>query len=84
VCEESPYIFPPSKVVAPQSNGSELEESIKVYPVDVFWGSWVLSIVLCDKVWYLDIRGHLPRVVFSTKTLLLNQELKPPPVPVTI
>jgi len=27
---------------------------------------------------------YLPRVVFSAKTLPLDQELKPPPVPATI
>jgi len=48
------------------------------------WGSWVLSVILRNEVWCLDIGGHLPRVVFSAKALLLNQELKPPLVPVTI
>jgi len=44
------------------------------------WGGWVLSIVLRDEVWCLDIRGHLSRVVFFVKTLSLDQELKFPPV----
>jgi len=44
----------------------------------------MLSIVLCDEVWYLDIGGYLPRVVLSAKTLPLNQELESPPVPATI
>ena len=35
----------------------------------------MLPIVLRDKVWCLDIEGYLPRVVFSAKTLLLDQEL---------
>jgi len=84
VCEGSSYIYPPSKVAAPQSNSSGLEKSIKVHLADVSWDSWVLSIVLCDKVWHLDIGGHLSRVVFSAKALPLNQELEPPSVPATI
>ena len=44
----------------------------------------MLLIVLCDEVWYLDIGGYLLRVVFSAKTLLLDQELEPPLVPATI
>ena len=44
----------------------------------------MLLVIFRDKVWYLDIRGHLPRVVFSTEALLLNQELEPPLVPATI
>jgi len=52
--------------------------------VDVSWGSWVLSTVLRDEVWHLDIGGHLPRVVLSAETFSLNQELEPPPVPATV
>ena len=52
--------------------------------MDVSWGDWVLLVIFRDKVWYLDIRGHLPRVMFSTEALLLNQELEPPLVPATI
>jgi len=48
------------------------------------WGSWVLSIVLHNKVQCLDIGGHLPRVMFFAKTLPLNQELESSLVPVTI
>ena len=84
MCEGSPYIYPPSKVTASRSNGSRIENGIEVGLADVSWGSWVLPIVLHDEVWCLDIRGYLPRVVFSAKTLLLDQELEPPPVPVTI
>ena len=84
MCEGSPYIYPPSKVTASRSNGSRIENDIEVGLADVSWGSWVLPIVLHDEVWCLDIRGYLPRVVFSAKTLLLDQELEPPPVPVTI
>jgi len=84
MCEGSPYIYPPSKIAAPQSNSSGLEKSIEVHLADVSWGSWVLSIVLHDEVWYLDIRGYLLRVVLSAKTLPLNQKLEPPLVPVTI
>jgi len=73
-----------SKVAAPQSNGSGLEKSIKVHLADVSWGGWVLLIVLCDEVWCLDIGDHLPRVVFTTKALPLNQKLEPPSVPATI
>jgi len=80
----SPYIYPPSKVAAPRSNGSRLEKSVKVCPADMSWGSWVLSVIFRDEVWRLDIRGCLPRVVLSTKTFPLNQELEPPPVPATI
>jgi len=50
----------------------------------VFWGSWVLSIVFHNKVWCLNIGGYLPRVMFSAKTLPLDQELEPPPVPATV
>ena len=84
MCEGSPYIYPPSKVTASRSNGSRIENGIEVGLADVSWGSWVLPIVLHDEVWCLDIRGYLPRVVFSAKTLLLDQELEPSPVPVTI
>jgi len=44
----------------------------------------VFSVIFRDEVWYLDIEGHLPRVVLSAETFLLNQELEPPPVPATI
>ena len=84
MCEGSPYIYPPSKVTASRSNGSGIENGIKVGLMDVFWGSWVLPIVLRDKVRCLDIEGYLPRVVFSAKTLPLDQELEPPLVPATI
>ena len=84
MCERSPYIYPPSKVAMSRSNGSGIENGIKVCLADVSWGSWVLLVVLCDEVQYLDIRGYLPRVVFSAEALLLNQELEPPPVPATI
>jgi len=72
VYEGSSYIYSPSKIAVPQNNGSRLENGIKVCPADVSLGSWVLSIVLRDKVWCLDIGDHLPRVMFSAKTLLLN------------
>jgi len=44
----------------------------------------VFSVIFCDEVWRFDIGGHLPRIVLSAETLPLNQELEPPPVPVTI
>jgi len=84
MCEGSSYIYPPSKVAASRSNGSGIENGVEVYLADMSWGGWVLPIVLCDEVWCLDIRGYLPRVVFSAKTLPLDQELEPPPVPATI
>ena len=84
MCEGFSYIYPPSKVVASQSNGSGIENGVEVCLVDVSWGGWVLPIVLHDEVWCLDIGGYLPRVVFSAKTLPLDQELELPLVPVTI
>jgi len=84
MCEGSPYIYPPSKIATSQSNGSRIENGIKVSLADVSWGGWVLPIVLHDEVRCLDIGGYFPRVVFSAKTLLLDQELEPPPVPATI
>jgi len=84
MCEGSPYIYPLFKVAAFRSNGSGIENSVEVGLVDVSWGSWVLPIVLRDEVQCLDIGGYLPRVVFSAKTLLLDQELEPSPVPATI
>ena len=84
MCEGSPYIYPPSKVAVSRSNGSGIENGVEVSLADVSWGGWMLPIVLRDEVQCLDSRGYLPRVVFSTKTLLLDQELEPPPVPVTI
>jgi len=84
MCEGSPYIYPPFKVAVSRSNSSGIENGIKVSLVDVSWDNWVLPIVLCNKVWCLDIRGYLPRVVFSAKTLPLDQELEPSPVPTTI
>ena len=80
----SPYIYLPSKITASRSNGSRIENGIEVGLADVFWGGWVLLIVLRDEVRCLDIGGYLPRVVFFAKTLLLDQELEPPPVPATI
>jgi len=82
-----PLTFTPSKVATPQSNSSGLEKDekgIKVCPVDVSWGGWVLLIVFCDEVWRLDIGDHFPRVVFPAEALPLDQELEPPPVPATI
>ena len=84
MCEGSPYIYPPSKVAVSQSNGSGIENGVEVDLADVSWDGWVLPIVLCDEVRCLDIRGYLPRVVFSAKTLPLDQELEPSLVPATI
>ena len=84
VCEGSPYIYPPSKVAAPQSNNSGLEKGVKICLADISGGSWVLLIVFCDKVQRLDVGSYFPRVVFPTKILPLDQELEPPPVPATI
>ena len=84
MCKGSPYIYPPFKVAVSRSNGSGIENGIEVSLADVSWGGWVLLIVLHDEVQCLDNRGYLPRVVFSTKTLPLDQELEPPPVPATI
>ena len=83
MCEGSSYIYPPSKVAASRSNGSRIENGIEVGLADMSWGSWVLPIVLYNEIWCLDIGGYLPRVVFSVKTLPLDQELKPL-VPATI
>jgi len=82
--EGSPYIYPLSKVAASRSNGSRIENGVEVSLADVSWGGWVLPIVLHDKVQCLDIGDYLPRVVFSAKTLPLDQKLEPPPVPATI
>jgi len=84
MCEGSSYIYPPSKVAASRSNGSGIENGVEVGLANVSWGDWVLLIVLCNEVRCLDIRGYLPRVVFSAKILPLDQELEPPLVPVTI
>ena len=84
MCEGFPYIYSPSKVTASRSNGSRIKNGIKVCLVNMSCGGWVLPIVLCDKVQYLDIGGCLPRVVFFAKTLLLDQKLEPFLVPVTI
>ena len=84
MCEGSSYIYPPSKVAASRSNGSRIENGVEVSLADMSWGGWVLLIVLCDEVRCLDIGDYLPRVVFSAKTLPLDQELEPPPVPATI
>ena len=84
MCEGSPYIYPPSKVAASRSNGSGIENGVEVGLADVSWDSWVLPIVLRNEVRCLDIGDYLPRVVFSTETLPLDQELEPPPVPATI
>ena len=73
MCEGFPYIYPPSKVAASRSNGSGIENSVEVGLADVSWDSWVLPIVLCDKVQCLDIGGYLSKVVSSAKTLLLDQ-----------
>jgi len=84
MCEGFPYIYPPSKVAVSRSNGSGIENGIEVCLADMSWDSWVLPIVLRDEVRCLDIGGYLPRVVFSTKTLSLDQELEPSPVLATI
>jgi len=84
MCEGSPYIYPLSKVATSRSNGSGIENSIEVSLADVSWGGWVFPIVLHDKVQCLDIGGYLPKVVFSTKTLPLDQELELPLVSATI
>jgi len=67
-----------------RSNGSRLEKNVEVRPADVSWGGWVPSVIFHDEVWRLDVGGHFPGVVLSAETLLLNQELEPPPVPATI
>jgi len=68
----------------PRSNGPGLEKSVEVCLADVSWGGWVFSVVFRNKVWCLDIGGHLPRVVLSAETFPLNQELEPPLVPAAI
>jgi len=84
MCKRSPYIYLLSKVAASRSNGSGIENGVEVCLVNVSWDGWVLLIVLYDEVRCLDIGGYLPRVVFSAKTLPLDQELEPPSVPATI
>ena len=84
MCEGFSYIYPPSKVAASRSNGSGIENGVEVSLVDMSWGGWMLPIVLHNEVRCLDIGGYFPRVVFSAKTLPLDQELEPPPVPATI
>jgi len=84
MCERFSYIYPPSKVAASRSNSSGIENGVEIYLADVSWGGWVLLIVLRDEVQCLDIGGYLLRVVFSTKTLPLDQELEPSLVLVTI
>jgi len=61
-----------------------LKNDVKVCLADVSWGSWVLPIVLRNKVRCFDIGGRLPRVVFSAEAFPLDQELEPPPVLATI
>jgi len=78
MCEGSPYIYPSFKVSTSRSNGSGIENGIEVCPADMSWGGWVLPIVFHDEVRCLDIGDCLPRVVFSAKTLPLDQELEPP------
>ena len=68
-----------ARLIVPFAPFTGIENSIEVYLADVSWGSWVLPIVLRDEVRCLDIRGYLLRVVFSAKTLPLDQELEPPP-----
>jgi len=84
MCERFSYIYPLSKVAASRSNGSGIENGVEVGLADVSWGSWMLPIVLHDEVQCLDIGGYLPKVVFSAKTLPLDQELESPPVLATI
>ena len=48
MCKGFPYIYPPSKVAVSRSNGSGIENSVKVCLADVSWGSCVLPIVLRD------------------------------------
>jgi len=84
MCERSPYIYPSSKVAASRNNGSRIENGVEVSLANVSWSGWVLPIVLRNEVRYLDIGGYLPRVVFSAKTLPLDQELEPPLVLATI
>jgi len=72
MCERSPYIYPLSKVAVSRSNGSGIENGVEVCLADVSWSSWMLLIVLHDKVRCLDIGGYLPEVVFSAKTLPLD------------
>jgi len=49
-----------------------LKNGIEVCPADMFWGSWVLPIVLHNEVRCFDIGGRLPRVVFSAEALSLD------------
>jgi len=37
MCEGSSYIYPPSKVAASRSNGSGIENDVKVGLADVSW-----------------------------------------------
>jgi len=49
-----------------------LKNGVKVCLADMSWGGWVLPIILHDKVWYFDIGGCLPRVMFSAEILPLD------------
>ena len=84
VCEGSPYIYPSSKVAAPQSNSSGLEKNVEVCLADMSGDGGVLLIVLRNKVRRLDVGSYFLRVVFPAKILPLDQELEPLPVPATI
>ena len=75
---------PPPRLLRLEAMVPALKNGIKVCPADMSWGCWVLPIVLRDEVRCFDIRGRLPRVVFSAEALPLDQELEPLPVPATI
>jgi len=63
---------PPPRLLHLEAMVPGLKNGIEVCPADMSWGGWVLPIVLHDEVQYFDIRGRLPRVVFSAKTLPLD------------
>ena len=75
---------PPPRLLRLEAMVLGLKNGIEVCLADMSWGCWVLPIVLRDEVRSFDIRGHLPRVVFSAEALPLDQKLEPLPVPATI
>jgi len=63
---------PPPRLLRLEAMVLGLKNGVEVCLADMSWDGWVLLIVLYDEVWCFDIRGRLPRVVFSAEAFSLD------------
>jgi len=82
--EVSPYIHPPFKIAASQSDGLGVKDAVELHASDVSRSSWVLAVELRCEFWCRDFGGGLPGVVFMAVSFPLDEILESFPMPTAV